>query len=49
MQNGRELNAEEREKNVRLVVDDTTIYEVDLDCCQCMTEQERQEAGVFIN
>lgn len=30
----------------RLVLDDTTIYEIDLDCYQCMTEQERREAGL---
>ncbi len=46
MQNGEQQDTEEREENTCLVVDDTTIYEVDLDCCQCLTEQERRKAGV---
>lgn len=46
MQNGGQPDTAEREENVRLVVDDTTIYEVDLDCYQCMTRQERREAGL---
>lgn len=30
----------------RLIVDDTTIYEVDLDCYECMSSRERREAGL---
>ncbi|MCH5264723.1 MAG: hypothetical protein J1F02_02410 [Lachnospiraceae bacterium] len=27
----------------RLVVEDTTIYEVDMECYQCLSEQEKEE------
>lgn len=37
---------EREDAHSRLVLDDTTIYEVDLDCYECMTEQERREAGL---
>jgi hypothetical protein len=29
-----------------LVVDDTTIYELDVNCYQCMTPKERRQAGL---
>ena len=31
------------EEDTRIVVDDTTIYEVDLNCYHCLSEQERQK------
>ena len=30
-------------ENTKVVVDDTTIYEVDLNCFHCLSEQERQK------
>lgn len=34
---------EERERT-RVVVDETTVYEIDLDCCECMEDvQERTD------
>lgn len=29
-------------EDTKVVVDDTTIYEIDLTCYHCLTEQERQ-------
>ena len=31
------------EEDTRIVVDDKTIYEVDLNCYHCLSEQERQK------
>lgn len=30
-------------EDTKVVVDDTTIYEIDLNCYDCLSEQERQE------
>lgn len=30
-------------EDTKVVVDDTTIYEVDLNCYQCLSEQEKQK------
>lgn len=30
-------------ENTKVVVDDTTIYEVDLNCYHCLSEQERHK------
>ena len=30
-------------EDTKVVVDDTTIYEVDLTCYRCLSEQERQK------
>ncbi|MCH5252853.1 MAG: hypothetical protein J1F22_07750 [Lachnospiraceae bacterium] len=34
---------ERRDSSTRLVVDETTIYEVDMDCYRCLSEREREE------
>ncbi len=34
------------DSNTRLVLDETTIYEVDLECCRRLSEEEKREAGV---
>ena len=31
-----------RDPETRVVVDDTTIYEVDMDCYYCLTDRERE-------
>lgn len=31
-----------QKERTRLIVDDTTIYEVDMDCYSCLTEEERE-------
>lgn len=31
------------EEKTRLIVDDTTIYEVDMDCYNCLPEEEREQ------
>ena len=30
------------ERKSKLIVDETTIYEVDLECFQCLSEEDRQ-------
>ncbi len=32
-----------------LILDDTSVYEVDLECYRCLTEEERQKAGLIQN
>ena len=31
------------QEDTKVVVDDTTIYEIDLNCYHCLSEQERQK------
>lgn len=35
------MDKKERE-NTRVVVDDTTIYEIDLSCYRCLSEEDRR-------
>ncbi len=35
-------------ENTKVVVDDTTIYEVDMNCYHCLSEQERHKYFPYI-
>lgn len=34
---------EQCDSNTRLVIDDTTIYEIDIECYQCLSEEDKEK------
>lgn len=36
-------NSEQYDSNTRLVIDDTTIYEIDMECYQCLSERDKEK------
>lgn len=36
-------NSEQYGSKTRLVIDDTTIYEVDMECYQCLSERDKEK------